>query len=128
MLIKVLYLLFEQSFTANFHCFFSFVHIQGDPLQCHGQLLDNVAHTGHRNIKISENRFVPLRLSVLFYNFGSQILRQLYTLLSLLHALCNTHRHTTQRMSQLFSTLTSSKCDFYIANTCELLQVSLITN
>ena len=65
--------------------------------------LDDVAHSGYRNIKISEDGLVALRLSMLFHNFGSQIIRQLFALLSFLHAQYDTHRHTTQRLSQLFS-------------------------
>ena len=37
-------------------------------------LLDDIAHSGHRNIKISGIGIVALRLSTLFHNFGSQIL------------------------------------------------------
>ena len=49
------------------------------------KLLDEVAHSGHRNIKISGDGLVALRLSMLFHNFGSQILIQLFAL-SFLHA------------------------------------------
>ena len=38
------------------------------------KLLDDTAHSGHRNIKISGDGLVALKLSKLFYNFGSQIL------------------------------------------------------
>ena len=78
------------------------------------KLPDDVAHSGHRNIKISGDGLVALRLSMLFHNFGSQLLRQFFALLSFLH------RHTTQRLSQLFSILTGCKCDFYITSTCYL--------
>ena len=63
-----------------------------------------------------------LGLSMLFHNFGSQIL------LCFLHVQYGTHRHTTQRLSQLFAILTGCKCDFYITSTCYLPQVSLNTN
>ena len=86
--------------------------------------LDDVAHSGHRNIKISGDGLVALRLSMLFHNFGSQILRQYFALLSFLHAQYGTHRHTTQH----FSILTGCKCDFYITSTCYLPLVSLNTN
>ena len=76
----------------------------------------------------SGDGLVALRLSMLFHNFGSQILRQFFALLSFLHAQYGTHRHTTQRLSQLFSILTGCKCDFYITSTCYLPQVSLNTN
>ena len=92
------------------------------------KLLYDVAHSGHRNIKISGSRLVTLRLSMLFQNFGSQILRQFFALLSFLHAQYGTHRHTIQRLCQLFSILTGCKCDFYITSTCYLPQVSLNTN
>ena len=78
------------------------------------KLLDDVAHSGHRNIKISGDGHLALRLSMLFHNFGSQIVRHPYALLSFLHAQYGTDRHATQRLSQLFSILTGCKCGFYV--------------
>ena len=83
--------------------------------------LDDIERSGHRNIKISGDGLVALRLCMLFHNFGSQILRLLFALLSILLAQYGTHRHTTQRLSQLFSILTGCNCDLYITNTCYLL-------
>ena len=123
-LIEVLYPPFEQSFVAIFHQFFSFVHVQGGYSAMGFKLFDDVEHSGHRHIKISGELLVALR----FHNFGSQILRQFFALLSFLHAQYGTHRHTTQRLSQLFSILTGCKCDFYITSSCYLPQVSLNTN
>ena len=86
------------------------------------KLLDDVAHSGHRNIKITGDGLVALRLSMLFHYFGSQILRQffLFSMLSMVH--------TTQRLCQLFSIIPGCKCDFYITRTCYLPQVRLNTN
>ena len=81
------------------------------------KLLDDIAYSGHRNIKIYGDGLVALRLSVLFHNFASQILRQLFDLRSFLHAQCGIQRHRTQRLSQLFSLLTGCKCDLYMAST-----------
>ncbi len=61
--------------------------------------LDDIVHSGHRNIKIPVNGLVALSLSVFFHKFFSQSHRQLFTLLSFLHAQCD----TTQTLSQLFS-------------------------
>ena len=59
------------------------------------KFLDDVAHSGHRNIRISGDGLVALRLSMLLHSFGSQILRQFFALLSFLQAQYGTHRHTT---------------------------------
>ena len=82
------------------------------------KLLDDVAHSGHRNIKISGDELVVLRLSMLFHNFGSQIFRQLFALLSFFHAQYDIHRQTTQRLSQLFSILTASVISILPPVTC----------
>lgn len=79
------------------------------------KLLDNVAH---RNIKISGDGLVTLRFSKLFHNFCSQILRQFFAALSLLHAPYGTQRHTTEWLSQFFTILTGYWCDFYIVRPC----------
>src|SRR4029434_8166506 len=71
---------------------------------------------------------MDLRLSMLFYNFGSQTPRQFFALLSFVHAQCGIHRPTTQRLSQLCSILTGCKCDLYVTSICDLPQVSLNTN
>ena len=92
------------------------------------KLLDDTEHSGHRNIKISDDGLVALRLSMLFYNFGSQTPRQFFALLSFVHAQCGIHRPTTQRLSQLCSILTGCKCDLYVTSICDLPQVSLNTN
>ena len=128
-LIKVLYPPFKQSFVASFinvSLPSTSREVSYSAMGC--KLHDDVAHSGHRNIKISGDGLVALRLSMLFHNFGSQILSQFFALLSFLQAQYGTHRHTTQRLSKLFSILTGCKCDFYITSTCYLPQVSLDTN
>ena len=129
-LIKALYAPFQQSFCCNLSSIFSLPSTSREVSYSAmgSKLLDGVAHIGHRNIKISGDGLVALRLSMLVHNFGSQIIRQFFALLSFLHAQYGTHRHTTQRLSQLFSILTGCKCDFYITSTCFLPQVSLNTN
>ena len=92
------------------------------------KLLDDVVYSRHRNIKISEDGLVALRLSMLFHNFGSQILRQFFNLLFFSFFPCSVWYTQTQRLSLLFSILTGCKCDFYITNTCFLPQVNLDTN
>ncbi len=83
-----------------------------------------LAHSGHRNIKISGDGLVALRLFVFFHNLFSQIQTTLYTSF---FSPCSVW-HTKQRLSQLFSILTGCKCDNYIAHTSYLPQVCLNTN
>ncbi len=54
--------------------------------------LDDIAHSGYRNINISGDGLVALRLSRFFHNpiFFFQIHKQLFTLHSFLHAQCDT--------------------------------------
>ena len=128
-LFEILYPPFKQSFLESFINFCLPSTSRKVSYSAMGyKLLDDVAHSRHRNIKISGDGRVALRLSTLFHNFGSQILRQFFALLSFLHAQDGTHRHTTQRLSQLFSILTGYKCDFYITSTYYLPQMSLNAN
>ena len=60
------------------------------------KLPDNIAYGGHRNIKVSGDGLVALRLSMLGYNVVSDLLRQFSGLLSFLHAHCGTHSDTNQ--------------------------------
>uniref|UniRef100_A0A3Q1CZM0 Sushi domain containing 1 n=1 Tax=Amphiprion ocellaris TaxID=80972 RepID=A0A3Q1CZM0_AMPOC len=62
------------------------------------KLLDYITHSGQRNFKISGDGVVTLRLFIFFHNFTFEVLRHFLALLSLLHARCETHRHTTQRL------------------------------
>ncbi len=55
--------------------------------------------SGHRNIKISGDGLVALKLSMFFHNLFCQIYRQLFTLLSFLHAQCDTQ---TKGSSSIF--------------------------
>ena len=119
-LIKVHYPLFEQSFAGKSKIFL-FRPRPGRRATVPWAVNFFTCST-HRNIKISENGLEIA--SMLFHNIGSQILRQFFALLSVLHAQYGTQRHTTQRLSQLFSILTGCKCDFYITSTCYLPQVS----
>ncbi len=60
--------------------------------------------SGHRNIKISGDGLVALKLSMFFHNLFSQIYRQLFTLLSFLHAQCDTnHRFFFHFFGELHS-------------------------
>jgi len=59
------------------------------------KLPDNVAYGGHRNIKVSGDGLVALRLSMLGYNLVSDLLRQFSGFCSFLNAHCGTHRHKT---------------------------------
>ena len=52
---------------------------------------------GHRNIKVSVDGLVTLRLSMLGYNLVSDLLKQSSGLLSFLHAHCGTHSDTKQQ-------------------------------
>ena len=60
------------------------------------KLPDNIVYGGHRNIQVSGDGLVALRLSMLGYNVASD-LRQFSGFLSFLHAQCGTHSHTTQQ-------------------------------
>ena len=79
------------------------------------KLLNNIVHSGHRNIKISGDGLVALRWSMLFYFWFSN--PQTILCSSFFSPCYGTHRHTTM-LSQLFSILTGCKCDFYISSTC----------
>ena len=57
---------------------------------------DNIAYGGHRNIKVSGDGLVTLRLSMLGYNIVSD-LRQFSGFLSFLHAHCGSHSDTKQQ-------------------------------
>lgn len=85
--------------------------------------LDDIAHSGHRNIKISGDGLVALRLSMFFQFFSLKSSKK-----NSLHFFpfftSSSVRDTTQRFSQLFSILIGCKCDYYIAHTCYLPQVS----
>ena len=48
------------------------------------KLPDNIAYGGHRNIKVSGDGLVALRLSMFDYNLVSDVLRQFSVFLSLL--------------------------------------------
>ena len=61
------------------------------------KLPDNIVYGGHRNIKVSGDGLVALRLSVLGYNLVSDILRQFSGFLSFLRAHCGTHSDTKQQ-------------------------------
>ncbi len=78
--------------------------------------LDDIAHSGHRNIKISGDGLVALRLSMFFPK--KIISNPQTTLYTSFFSPCSVW-HTTQRLSQLFSILTGY---------CYLLQVCLNTN
>ena len=54
------------------------------------KLSDNIAYGGHRNIKVSGDGLVALRLSMLGYNLVYDLLRQFSGFLSFLHAHCDT--------------------------------------
>ncbi len=85
--------------------------------------IDDIVHSGHRNIKISGDGLVALRLSMFF---SLKIHRQL-TLSTSFFSPCSVWCRT-QRLSQLFSILTGCKCDYYIAHICYSPQVCLSTN
>ena len=61
------------------------------------KLPDNIVYGGHRNIKVSGDGLVALRLSVLGYNLVSNLLRQFSGFLSFLHAHCGIHSDTKQQ-------------------------------
>ena len=61
------------------------------------KLLDNIAYSGHRTIKVSGDGLVALRLSMIGYNLVSVVLRQFSGFLSFLHAHCGTHSDTKQQ-------------------------------
>ena len=61
------------------------------------KLPDNIVYGGHRNIKVSGDGLVALRLSMLGYNLVSDLLRQFSGFLSFLHAHCGTHSDIKQQ-------------------------------
>ena len=61
------------------------------------KLPGNIAYGGHRNIKVSGDGLVDLRLSMLGYNLVSDLLRQFSGFLSFLHAHCGTYSDTKQQ-------------------------------
>ena len=61
------------------------------------KLPDNIVCGGYRNIKVSVDGLVSLRLSMLGYNLVSDLLRQLSGFLYLLHAHRGTHSDTKQQ-------------------------------
>ena len=105
-LIEVLSPLFEQSFAAIFDQVFSCGHVQGGWLQSSAtafKLPDNIAYGGYRNIKVSGDGLVALRLSMLGYNLVSDLLRQFSGFLSFLHVHCGAYSDTKQQ-NDFFST------------------------
>ena len=60
------------------------------------KLPDSIAYGGHRNIKVSGDLLVALRLSMFGYNLVSD-LRKFSVFLSFLHAHCRTHSDTKQQ-------------------------------
>ena len=54
------------------------------------KLPDNIVYGGHRNIKVSGDGLVVLRLSMLGYNVVSDLFRQFSGFLSFLHVHCGT--------------------------------------
>ncbi len=79
--------------------------------------LDDIAHSGHRNIKISGDGLVALRLSMFFSLKSTD--NSLFPLLSFLHAQCDAQH------KGVFSILTGCKCDYYIAHICYSPQVQI---
>ena len=61
------------------------------------KLPDNIAYGGYRNIKVSEDGLVTLRLSMLGYNIVSELFRQFSGFLSFFRAHCRTHSDTKQQ-------------------------------
>ena len=61
------------------------------------KLPDTIAYGGHRNIKISTDGLVALRLSRLGYNLVSDVLRQFSCFLYFIRADCGTHSDTKQQ-------------------------------
>ena len=55
---------------------------------------DNIVYGGHRNIKVSGDGLVALRLSMLGYNLVSDLLREFSGFLSFRHAHCGAHSDT----------------------------------
>ena len=108
------------------HSFISFSLLSMSREICHSsmgyKLLDYFAHSWQRNFNISGDWLVTLRLLIFFSQFCSLSLGSFF---SLLQAWCGTHRHTTQKLSQLLYTLSGISFYFHIASTCYLPQVSL---
>ena len=97
-LIEVLSLPFGQSFAAIFDQVFSCDTSREVSYSAMGlELPDNIAYGGHRNIKVSGDGLVALRLSMLGSNLVSDLLRQLYGFLSFLHAHCGAHSDSKQQ-------------------------------
>ena len=65
------------------------------------KLPDNIAYSGHGNIKVPRDGLVALRLSMLDYNLVSDLLKQFFGFLSFLHAHCGTHSDTKQQNDSL---------------------------
>ena len=63
------------------------------------KLPDNILYGGHRNIEVSGDGLVALRLSVLGYNLVSDLFREFSGFLSFLHAHCSAHSDTKQQNS-----------------------------
>ena len=61
------------------------------------KLPDNIAYGGHRNIKVSGDGLLVLRLSMLGYNLVSDLLRQFSGFLYFLYAHCGTHSDPKQQ-------------------------------
>ena len=61
------------------------------------KLPNNIAYGGRRNIKLSGDGLVALRLSMLGYNLVSDLLRQFSGFLSFLYVHCGTHSDTKQQ-------------------------------
>ena len=89
------------------------------------ELPDNIVYDGHRNIKVSNDGLVALRLSMLGDNLVSDLLRQFSGFLSFLHAHCGLKWHKTAEWL-IFSIKTGWMSDIHITGTCTSPQVSSI--
>ena len=90
---------FDQFFAAIFGQYFSCGLFQGGWLQYHMRLkrLDNIAHSGHRNTKVSGDGHVALRLSMLGYNLLSDLLRQFSVFFPFVNTQCGSCSDTKQQ-------------------------------
>ena len=61
------------------------------------KLPDIIVYSGHRNINVSGDGLVALRLSMLGDNLVSDLLKQFSGFLSFLHAHCHVHRDIKQQ-------------------------------
>ena len=59
--------------------------------------LDNIAHSGHRNTKVSGDGHVALRLSMLGYNLLSDLLRQFSVFFPFVNTQCGSCSDTKQQ-------------------------------